>query len=193
MGPKGSKKPSLHSLSRLPINLETYFKELAGESDRACALIVGAAISDGLGDLLKRYFVKLEETDINHLFYDPRASLGDFASRTDVSFGLGLISPQERLVTNVIRRIRNVFAHTLAQFDFSHELIISELSRTAIDKTLSNMKPKMFFIGISINLLAALRTRGDYLNRQRSGLGGAGPVPIYKLSKQKSAGMVAPD
>ena len=80
MGPKGSKKPSLHSLSRLPINLETYFKELAGESDRACALIVGAAISDGLGDLLKRYFVKLEETDINHLFYDPRASLGDFAS-----------------------------------------------------------------------------------------------------------------
>ena len=29
MGPKGSKKPSLHSLSRLPINLETYFKELA--------------------------------------------------------------------------------------------------------------------------------------------------------------------
>jgi hypothetical protein len=44
--------------------LETYFKELAGESDRACALIVGAAISDGLGDLLKRYFVKLEETDI---------------------------------------------------------------------------------------------------------------------------------
>jgi hypothetical protein len=67
-GSKGRPKPSLHSLSRLPINLETYFKELAGESDRACALIVGAAMSDGLGDLLKLYFVKLEETDINHLF-----------------------------------------------------------------------------------------------------------------------------
>jgi hypothetical protein len=94
---------------------------------------------------------------------------------------------------NIIRKIRNVFAHTLAQFDFSHELIISELSRIAIDKTFSNMKPKRFFIGISINLLGILRSRGDYLTRQRSGLGGAGPVPIYKLSKQKSAGMVAPD
>ena len=92
MASKGSPKRSLASLSRLPINLETYFKELLGESDRACALVVGAAISDMLRDLLKLYFVKLEEDDINHLFYDPRASLGDFASRTDVSFALGLRS-----------------------------------------------------------------------------------------------------
>jgi hypothetical protein len=107
-------------------------------------------------------------------------------------FALGLISPHERLVANVMRSIRNQYAHTLAQFDFSYELIISELSKVAINKPFANQKPKLFFTGISINLLGALRTRGDYLTRQRSGLGSAGPVAIYKLSKPKTAGMVAP-
>jgi hypothetical protein len=143
MGSKGRKKPSLHSLSRLPINYETYFKELEGESDRACALTAGAAVSDGLQDLLKRYFIKLKEPDINHLFHDHGASLGDFASQTDISFALGLISPQERLVADVIRRIRNLYAHTLAQIDFSHELIVSELSKVSVN-SLGRAKPKVF-------------------------------------------------
>jgi hypothetical protein len=94
---KKRKKPSLHSLSRSPMNIETYFKELEGESDRACALIAGAAISDALHVLLRRYFINLEESDINRLFHDQRAPLGDFASRTDVAFALGLISPRSAL------------------------------------------------------------------------------------------------
>jgi DNA-binding MltR family transcriptional regulator len=193
MGSKGRKKPSLQSLSRLPMNMETFFKELGGESDRACALIAGAAISDGLRDLLKLYFVKLEEVDIDHLLYDQNASLGDFASRTDVSFALGLISPKERLVANVIRRIRNQFAHTLAQIDFSHELIIAELSKISPGKPSSNEVVKGGFIRISLALYLALRARGDYLAKQRSGLTGGWPVPIYELAKQKRPdGMVAP-
>ena len=191
---KGRQKQTLQSLSRLPMNFETYFKELEGESDRACALIAGAAISNGLCDLLKLYFVKLEETDINHLFYDQRASLGDFASRTDVSFARGLISPHERLAANIIRRIRNVFAHTLAQIDFSREPMISELSK--LGKPLPEVK--RFFIGTSMHLFLTLIARGRYLTRQRSGLAGAIRTPMYELSKQKPArgmgyGMVAPD
>jgi mannitol operon repressor len=179
---KGSKKPSLHSLSRLPINMETYFKELDGESDRACALLAGAAIAEGLGDLLKRYFVKLEETDINRLFNDQRASLGDFASRTDVSFALGLINPRERLAADVIRKIRNVFAHTLAQIDFSHELIVSELRKISPGLPLPDKTIKLSFIGISMSLYIALLERRSYLRKQRSGLGGA-QLPIYRLHK----------
>ena len=191
MGSKGRKKPSLRSLSRLPMNMETYFKELSGESDRACALIAGAAVSDGLRDLLKLYFVKLEEIDIDHLFYNQGAPLSSF-SRTDVSFALGLISPQERIVANVIRNIRNQFAHTLAQFDFSHELIISELSKVAPD-FVASMKAKVFFAQMAMGLYSALCGRGQYLTIQRSRLGDAGPVPIYELAKQKRGlGIVPP-
>jgi hypothetical protein len=194
MGSKGRKKPSLHSLSRLPMNMETFFKELGGESDRACALIAGAAISDGLRDLLKLYFVKLEEDDIDRLFIKPRALLADFSGQTDVSFALGLISPKERLVANVIRGIRNVFAHTLAQIEFSNELIVCELSKISRVNSSSNEVVKGGFIRISLALYLALRARGDYLTSQRSGLAGGWPVPIYELAKQKrDGGMVAPD
>jgi hypothetical protein len=67
---KKSKKPSLHSLSRLPINVKTFFKELHGESDRASALIAGAVVSDKLGELLAAYFGTLERDDTNRLFHD---------------------------------------------------------------------------------------------------------------------------
>jgi mannitol operon repressor len=180
---KGRQKRSLQSLSRLPINIETWFNELKGESDRACALIAGAAISDGLRDLLEKYFIKLGEADINRLFHDQGASLGDFASRTDVSFALGLISPQERHAANAIRRIRNQFAHTLAQIDFSNELIISELSKVAVDEPFLPAKGKLRFIAISMALYLSLANRRSYLLNKRWSERGVGPVPIYELSK----------
>ena len=188
MGSKRSKKPSLHSLSRLPINLPTYFKELEGESDRACALIAGAAISEGMGDLLKLFLVKLKEVDIDRLFHDQGTSLGDFAGRTDISFALGLISPQERLVANAIRGIRNLFAHTLAQIDFSHESIVAALSkvsaRPSSNTPLPGKQTKLFFARESMRLYLTLRARSRYLTKQRSGLAGARPVPLYELCKE---------
>jgi hypothetical protein len=183
---KGRKKPSLQSLSRLPMNLETYFNELKGESDRACALIAGAAVSDGLCDVLRHYFVKLDEVDINHLFYDQHASLSDFASRTDIAFALGLISPQQRVAANVIRKIRNQFAHTLAQIDFSNELIISELLKVSPINSLGSARPKDVFIGTTTALYLALLNCSTYLmERHLSGLG-AIPVPVYHLAQQHS-------
>jgi hypothetical protein len=196
MASKGSKKASLHSLSRLPINLETFFKELEGESDRACALVAGSAISEELADLLTKYFVNLNESDINHLFHAGGAPLIDFATRIDIAFALGLISPQERLVANAIRKIRNVFAHTLAQIDFSHELIAAELSNISYGELLLDMKdmkelkalkPKALFIQVSLRFYLALGKRVTYLlereTSRATGLGGAS-VPIYELSKK---------
>jgi mannitol operon repressor len=149
----------------------------------------GAAISDGLGDLLRLYCVKLEENDISHLFHDRGAPLGDFATRTDVSFALGLISPQERLIANVIRRIRNVFAHTLARIEFSQELIVSELSKIAPGKSWPNSTDKKRFVELSIMLYSDLRVRGRYL-KQRARLADGNSKPIYELEKQTVASRV---
>jgi DNA-binding MltR family transcriptional regulator len=141
-------------------------KELQGESDRACALIAGAAISDALGNLLRRYFVKLKETDINRLFHDLGAPLGGFASRTDVAFALGLISPQERVDANVIRKIRNQFAHTLAQIDFSQELIASEMIKVLVKESLWEATPKRVFIDVSMTLYMAIIERTTYIMKK---------------------------
>jgi hypothetical protein len=98
------------------MDVESYFKELRGESDRACALLAGSALSDGLRELLAAYFVPLTEGEHDHIFHDENAALGNFASRTEVSYALGLIGPDERRASNIIRRIRNQFAHTITPY-----------------------------------------------------------------------------
>jgi hypothetical protein len=106
---------------------------------------------------------------------------------------LGLISPQERVVSDVIRRIRNLYAHTLAQIDFSHELIVSELSKVSVNNSLGKGKPKVVFIGMSMVLYVNLFARSTYLAKQRSL---AIPMPVYKLAMGKSisaADMIAPN
>jgi hypothetical protein len=166
----------------------SYIKELGGESDRACALIVGAAISDVLRDLLRLYFIELDEDDINNLFYAQRASLGDFASRTDVSFALGLIHPHERLAANTIRRIRNAFAHTANPIEFSNELIVSELRKISdFSKVLRDVGPRKCFISFSMELYGHLLKRSSYLTEQRNGTG-ALSHPIHNLSDHRCTG-----
>jgi hypothetical protein len=91
-----------------------------------CGTIVVFIMERALRYVDRWRFWSKKERDTNNLFYKQRAMLADFSSRTDISYALGLISPQERLVANVMRGIRNVFAHTLAQIDFSHELIASK-------------------------------------------------------------------
>ena len=185
---KKNKKLSLRDLSRLPMNKQTYFKELIGGSDHACAMLAGAAISEGLGDLLKLYFIKLEKDDTERLFHGQGAPLGDFSSRTSVSFALGLITPQERLAATVVRKIRNHFAHTLDQFDFSNELIIAELRKVWPGKRSPDKDPKMFFINMSLALYLALNVRRDDLAKQRSRLP---HVPLYQQVKH-GRGMFPP-
>ena len=184
---KKSKKPSLHSLSRLPVDAKTFMKELRGESDRASALIAGAVISEKLGDLLHLYFGNLPEGDVNRLFHDRGAPLGDFASRTDVSFALGLISPQERLACNTIRNIRNVFAHTSAQIDFSNILIAAELSKLTPDEpAIKDTIVKAVFVELSTLFYMTLLYRSRYLADKRvselTELGASALIPIYKLA-----------
>jgi hypothetical protein len=161
-------------------------------------MLAGAAISDVLCDLLKLYLIKLDEDDTERLFHGNGAPLGDFSSRTSVSFALGLITPQERIAATTIRKIRNQFAHALAQFDFSNELIMAELSKTKLlfwkdlpdkDGKGGDKDGKVFFINMTLALYLALFARRDYLNKRRSRLA---HVPPYELAKQKR-GVGMPD
>ena len=127
---------------------------------------------------------------MERLFHGARAPLGDFASRTDIAYALGLINAGEEVIANVIRGIRNQFAHTLAQIDFSHELIERELSKLSAARIEFDVTTKEFFTSISLELYIRLRERKSFLVKQRAGLGGAQSVPVYKaheLSKVKSS------
>ena len=106
--------------------LSTHMQHLAGyssiverfhaESDRAAAVLAGAALDDYLGEALRSFLV-LDEGE-NELFgkYGP---LSTFAARIDMSFALGLISSDLKRDFNFVRKIRNHFAHHIGDATFN--------------------------------------------------------------------------
>jgi DNA-binding MltR family transcriptional regulator len=82
-----------------------------GESDRGLVLI-NATILD---ELLKQYLLAhlVEHKDIEKLFNGVSAPLGTFSARILFSFAVGLLPEDEYRELNLIRNIRNEFAHSV--------------------------------------------------------------------------------
>jgi hypothetical protein len=91
-------------------------KSLDHESDRACALMVAAYLEDELQRLLKAYFVD-DPKAVGKLF-DPMGPLGTFSATITMAYALGLIGPNVRHDLDLIRRIRNDFAHLSESLTF---------------------------------------------------------------------------
>jgi mannitol operon repressor len=98
-----------------------FLKEFQKESDRGGAL-VGAAILDA----------RLERLILSHmlpgkvskdLVVGGNAPLGTFSSRINSCFALGLITSLERHDLNLVRNIRNEFAHREHGITFDDETI----------------------------------------------------------------------
>lgn len=93
---------------------KTVFKEFEGESDRATAIVAGAYLDDLLGRLLEKYIIN-NKTSFSELIdpNNPFAPLGAFASRINMSYGLGLIPNNIKNGLIKIKKIRNEFAHNI--------------------------------------------------------------------------------
>jgi hypothetical protein len=183
---KGRPKPSLSDLSRLPMDINSFFAELTGESDRACALIAAAAIADGLRDLIHEYCFNISKAEYEHLFYSQNAVLGSLANRAEIAKALGLLSPEEYIAVSVIRRVRNSFSHSMAQFTFDNEAIKAELDKLSsfLTKIGNDEPPKTMFIRASMSIYLFLSHRRGYLYNKAGG-GLAIPIPIYIEAKPK--------
>jgi DNA-binding MltR family transcriptional regulator len=132
-GSRGVKKPSLHTLSREALKgreaIDAYFKELESESDRAVALIASSLVDHALVDLIRTKLIELTEPEVDDLFYERHSTLGTFSNRIDVAYALGLIDKSEYDDLNIIRRIRNTFAHAVKYISFKHDLISAECQK----------------------------------------------------------------
>lgn len=82
-------------------------------SDRSCVIVAAAYLDDYLGYLFRCFLSSpFKEKEDGELFsgYGP---LSSFSSKTVLAYRLGLISDYEYKTLQVIRRIRNAFAHEL--------------------------------------------------------------------------------
>jgi uncharacterized protein YPO0396 len=136
---------------------DTFFNELQGESDRACALIAASALSDILQRLLTAKFIEMTESEHDQLFDQQNAVLSSFSSRIRMAHALGLLSKKERKNLDTIRDIRNTFAHAVANITFDTD----EVEKAC--KKLVHVKDDSFPPGCNNKQLFIISSMAQYL------------------------------
>ncbi len=88
-----------------------YLDELNKESPRGKVLISTGYLEQMLKEILSSFLLK--DKVVDDLFEGGNAPLGTFSARLKLAFTLGLISEVEFRDIDLIRRIRNDFAHDM--------------------------------------------------------------------------------
>ena len=86
-----------------------FLDDLNKESARGTVLISASYIENQLGEIISAFL--LDDKSSKKLLEGFAAPLGTFSARTNAAKALGLISAEEYLEIETIRKIRNEFAH----------------------------------------------------------------------------------
>jgi hypothetical protein len=141
---RGQKKPSLVGLSREPLSVDdkpAARAELLEGTDRSSALVGCALVDSSLVSALTTHFVSMDETQFEELFYSRNAPLQSFSARIQVGRAIGIYGPRVGSMLDSLRKVRNVFAHSIKPLKFDHPLIEKECAKlpdTGLDRLLKN-------------------------------------------------------
>ena len=92
------------------LRFKEMLKETRRESDRASALIHAANLDNQLRRLLLEHFVKIS-SEMEKQVFEGTGYLSTFSSRINASYMVGLLAQNEYHDFNIVRKIRNYFAH----------------------------------------------------------------------------------
>lgn len=128
-------------------------QQLLKESDRGVALIGAEILNLLIEGLLKKKFLD-DPNSIKKLTNGQGAPLSSLYSKTLLAYGMGLISNDEYNDLQIIRNVRNKFAHSFTELVFSNKRISTEIEKLVIPN-LSNYShtgnPRNIFInGVSM-------------------------------------------
>lgn len=146
-----------HNLEDLIGNIEPVGKFIASlyqETDRGCALMAAAYLDDALSELLKKNLIK--DKKISDRLFESNQPLGNFSSKIDVAYALGLIGKNICQNLHLVRKIRNDFAHVADPIGFEHPPIKSRCCELTLHTLENNTKPRKIFTRVVSSILAAL-------------------------------------
>jgi mannitol operon repressor len=98
-----------------------FLKEFQTETDRGAVLVGAALLDERLLELLKSHLLKKNQS--KELLEGGTAPLGTFSARIKASYCLGLITELEHKELQLIRKVRNEFAHHVHGLSFEDEAI----------------------------------------------------------------------
>lgn len=171
-GSKGRKKPRLRDYSNRTLTKEerdTLLNAMASPDQPAIAIaILGCASVEHELDLLLRRRFKNNDDETWEALLDDRGPLRSFQSKITTGYAFGIYDDTVQHDLNVIRTIRNTFAHSKKLLDFDDALIIQELLKarvlTADDKRpLQKIPPRKrwargAYIIICLTIVSALKS-----------------------------------
>jgi hypothetical protein len=113
--------------------LKPFFDTFQAESDRACGVLAGVLLDSLLETLLRS--VMLSSTP-KKIFSGSGGVLGTFSGKTDMAYYLGHISKDEYDELNIIRSIRNDFAHAINHaLSFSTSPVVDRVQNLQFART----------------------------------------------------------
>lgn len=95
-------------------DIQALDNELYNGPDRAAAVVLGALVERSLAKLLRG---RMREDGVEDIF-KPAGLLGDFGAKINLGYALKLFGPQTRKDLNIIRHLRNQFAHSRKPIEF---------------------------------------------------------------------------
>jgi len=132
------------------------FFSLDHESDRAVALIVSSWIDDALSEMIKGSLVQDNATVLNDTFQHT-GPLGTFSSRIKLAYLIRRIGREVFENLETIRGIRNDFAHSREDLQFSDQSIKARCQNLFLEdfkrNQIGEFKPRNAFIATSIGIL----------------------------------------
>lgn len=150
--------------SKILEKISLFNKEIETASDRACAIVCAAFLDDLMQELLLEFLCDDSNTQNNKLF-NQNGPLATFSSKIFLAYRLGLIGRYEYDCLNLIRRIRNNFAHDLSIDSFECESIRELLSNNLPSKEL--LPPISIPISYKDNGTIVNLTIEDFLDERR--------------------------
>lgn len=159
-----------------------FLKEFLNESDRGAALLGAAMLDTLLQQLLANYLIE-DGKVVEEIFGGAMAPLHGFSAKTKMAYYLGLISRDECGNIDLIRGIRNKFAHKIHGLSFEDQGIKEACRKLKFDKSANDFfelnTPRHVFVLAVATLLSNLATRS--VNRCKVYRGPRGWVPFKKL------------
>ena len=153
-------------------DLEDFSKFLAEfqeETDRGGALVGAALLDLKLADTLRAFMVSANAAE--PLLDGATAPLGTFSARIKAAFAFGLIDDHERRECDLIRKVRNEFAHRPHGFDFQDQKVAALCEQLQSDlpgdRDKFSGKYRTMFINAVILTVLRLTYRAEHVAMER--------------------------
>lgn len=136
---RGKIKETIRDLSRrVPSasDKDEIIKLLVSQPPALVAAILGQTLVEAYIDRLLRAMLTRRDDKTWQDMVGENGPLKTFFSKSVLAYGLALIDEDQKANVNVVRNIRNAFAHSRHVLTFRNELIIRELKSAKIPKNL---------------------------------------------------------